>query len=273
MKKILSKFLLYIILIAISLIVFIPLYWMLISSLKENIDVFSIPIIWWPKKLIWNNYAEVFKVMPFITNILNSFKLVVIITIVQLFTSSFAAYGFSKIEFPGRDLLFVGYIFTLAIPWQSYMIPQFMIMRTFKLIDKHLALVLLLSFTALGVFLIKQFYASIPYELNEAARIDGLSEYGIYAKIILPLSKPAIAALTISTFVNVWNDYMGAIIYLNSDNKKTIQLALRELITSYGPEYSLIMAGSVISLIPVLILFLFLQRYFVAGISMSGLKG
>ena len=177
------------------------------------------------------------------------------ITLIQLFTSSFAAYGFSKLNFKGRDILFLAYIGTIAVPWQSYMIPQFIMMRKVGLTYTLWSLVLLQAFNAFGVFLLKQYYSSIPDSLCESARIDGLSEWGIYRKIILPLTKPAIASLTIITFVNTWNDYMGPFIYLSSTENKTIQLGLKMFIGLFDAEYALIMAASVVSVLPVAFIF------------------
>lgn len=141
------------------------------------------------------------------------------------------------------------------------------------MVDTHLSLIILQSFTAFGVFLVRQFYMEIPDEICEAARIDGASEYGIYGRIMLPLSKPVIATLTIFSFTSTWNDFMGPLIYINTDKLKTIQLGLRSFISEYSSEYSLIMAGSVIALIPVILVFACLQKYFVEGIASTGLKG
>ena len=165
------------------------------------------------------------------------------------------------------------YILTISVPWQVYMVPQFIMMSKLKLTDSHIGLIMMHTFTATGVFLIRQFYMGIPNELLEASRIDGLSEYGIYAKIMLPLSKPAIATLCITTFTFEWNDFMGPLVYLSTNSKKTIQLILRMFNTQYSSNYALIMAAAVISLIPVMVLFIFLQRYFVEGIASTGVKG
>ncbi len=154
-----------------------------------------------------------------------------------------------------------------------YMVPQFIMMRKFGLNDKLLAIICLQAFSAFGVFMMKQFYEGIPDELCEAARIDGMSEYRIYASIMLPLSKPSLATVTIFTFVNTWNDYLGPLIYLKSERKKTIQLGLKMFISQYSSDYGLIMACSVLSLIPVLVVFLCLQKYFVEGVAATGLKG
>ena len=165
------------------------------------------------------------------------------------------------------------YIATIAVPWQVYMVPQFMFMRKLGLADTHLAIIILQAFSAFGVFLTRQFYRSIPTELCEAARLDGLSEYGIWARIMLPLSKAAIATLIIFTFVNTWNDYMGPMIYLTRDINKTVQVGLRRFIQENSSDYHLIMAASLCSLLPVSVVFLCLQRYFIEGIATSGLKG
>ena len=199
--------------------------------------------------------------------------LTLIVTFLQLLTSSFAAYSFAKLDFRHKNGLFLAYIATIAMPWQVYMVPQFIMMRRMGLNDKLLAMICLQAFSAFGVFMMKQFYEGIPDDLCEAARIDGMSEYRIYASIMLPLSKPALSTLTIFTFGATWNDYLGPLIYLKSQEKKTIQLGLKMFISQYSSDYGLIMAGSVLSLIPVLIVFLVLQKYFVEGVASTGLKG
>ena len=267
------KVLIYVFLIITAFAMIIPFLWMLSASIKLDKDVFAFPIDWFPKNPQWQNYVKIWTKIPLMTFVLNTAKLTVIVTILQLFTSSFAAYAFSKLRFKGRNVLFLGYIATIAMPWQVYMVPQFMMMRSFGLNNTHLAIICLQAFSAFGVFMMKQFYEGVPNELCEAARIDGMSEYGIYAKIVLPLSKPAIATLTIFTFVNTWNDFLGPYLYLTKQKLKTIQIGLRMFIGQYSSEYGLIMAASVVALIPVLTVFLSLQKYFVEGVASSGLKG
>jgi multiple sugar transport system permease protein len=271
--EMISKTLMFFMLLVISFLVLVPFLWMLSSSLKLDNEVFSVPIQWIPKSPRWANYLDIWKQVPFLTFYKNTAKLTLIITLLQLFTSSLASYGFAKMKFPGRNTLFIAYIATIAVPWQVYMVPQFILMKKVGLVDTHMSLILLQAFTAFGVFLLRQFYMSIPEELSEAARIDGLSEYGIYARIILPLSKPSLATLTIFTFVNTWNDFMGPLIYLNSTKLKTIQLGLRMFISQYAADYGLIMAASVVAVVPVVILFIFTQRFFIEGIATTGLKG
>ena len=296
----LNKIITYIFLVALAALMLLPFVWMLSASLKMDKDVFRFPIQWIPEVPQWGNYVRIWIQIPFLTFFANLWdfngdgitdstdlspthiyeqagtftaKLTVIITFLQLFTSSLAGYAFAKLQFKGRDIIFLAYIASIAIPWQSYMVPQFIMMRKLDLVDTHMALILLQAFTAFGVFLMRQFFISIPNDIIDAARIDGLSEYGIYFRIMLPLSKPALATLTIFTAVFVWNDFMGPLIYLNSQNLKTIQLGLRLFIMQYSANYALIMAASLVSLIPVVVLFLAFQRFFVEGIASTGVKG
>lgn len=259
--------------IAVSMVMFIPFAWMLSASLKLDQDVFSFPVRWIPENPRWLNYQEIWTTIPLGLFIFNSAKLTFFVTALQLLTSSFAGYAFSKLQFKFKNALFLGYVATLAMPWHVYMVPQFIMMRGFHLNNSHLGIVCLQAFSAFGVFLMRQLYQSIPDELCEAARIDGMSEYGIWARIMLPLSKPALSTLTIFAFVTTWNDFLGPMIYLTKTNLKTIQIGLRMFITQYSSEYGLIMAASVVALIPVLIVFLSLQRFFVQGIATAGLKG
>lgn len=265
---------LYIVLILLALTMLLPFAWMLSASFKLDREVFAFPIQWIPSNPRWANYKDIWTVIPLGRFILNTTEITIIVTLLQLLTSSFAAYAFAKLQFKGRDVLFLAYIATIAVPWQAYMVPQFIMMRNvFHLNDNMWAIVCLQAFSAFGVFLMRQFYTDVPTELCEAARIDGMTEYQIWWSVMLPLSKPALATLTIFTFVNTWNDFLGPLIYLTTTTKKTIQVGLRMFISQYSTDYGLIMAASVVVLIPVLIVFLALQKYFVQGIATSGLKG
>lgn len=268
-----GKVLLYIFLSLLACVALVPFVWMVSSSLKLDKDVFRYPIEWIPSVRHWENYVIIWQKVPLLAYFKNTTFIAIVVTLMQTLTSSFAAYAFAKMQFKGRDVLFLCYIATIAVPWQVYMLPQFIMMRSIGLYDNPWSLIVLQSFSAFGVFLMRQFYLGIPNELNEAARIDGLSEYGIWLRIIMPLAKPAIATLVIFTFVGTWNDYMGPLIYLTQDLNKTIQVGLRRFIQQYSSDYHLIMAASLCSLIPVTIVFLFLQRYFIEGISTTGLKG
>lgn len=268
-----SRCLLYAVLLILTAAMLVPFVWMLSASLKLDKDVFIFPIQWIPKNPRWKNYVDIWTKISLLTFVINTVKITLIVTFLQLLTSSFAAYAFAKLKFKHKNTLFMAYIATIAVPWQVYMVPQFMMMRNFGLNDSHLAIIFLQAFSAFGVFMMRQFYQGIPDELCEAARIDGMNEYQIYARIMLPLSKPALSTLTIFTFVNTWNDFLGPLIYLKTEAKKTLQLGLKMFLSQYSSEYGLIMAASVLSLIPVLIVFLSLQKYFVEGIAATGVKG
>ena len=272
-QHVVSRVLIYALLIIVAALMLIPFLWMLSASFKLNKDVFTFPIEWIPSNPRPQNYVDIWTKIPLLTFVKNTAFLTIIVTILQVLTSSFAAYAFAKLNFKGKNVLFLGYIATIAVPWQAYMVPQFMMMRSWHLNNTHLAIICLQAFSAFGVFMMKQFYEGVPAELCEAARIDGLSEYGIYARIMLPLSLPAVSTLVIFTFVNTWNDFLGPLIYLTKTELKTIQIGLRMFISQYSAEYGLIMAASVVALIPVLIVFLSLQKYFVQGVASSGLKG
>lgn len=268
-----SRVILYAVLIVLAFLMLVPFAWMLSASLKLDKDVFIFPIQWIPENPRWRNYIDIWTKIPLAKFVLNTVKITLIVTLLQLLTSSFAAYAFAKLNFKHKNALFLAYIATIAVPWQVYMVPQFMMMRKFGLNDTHLAIICLQAFSAFGVFMMRQFYQGIPDELCEASRIDGMTEYQIWAKVMLPLSKPALSTLTIFTFVNTWNDFLGPLIYLKTEAKKTLQLGLKMFLSQYSSEYGLIMAASVLSLIPVLIVFLTLQQYFVEGIAATGVKG
>jgi multiple sugar transport system permease protein len=271
--SVLGRVLGYLVLIAASAAVLLPFYWMVMSSLKTNNTVFTAPIQWVPEVFQWHNYVDIFTRSDMTTWLKNTLILSVVVTFLQVLTGSFAAYGFSKTRFPGRDALFLTYLGTIAVPWQAYMIPQFILFSKLHLANSLWSIIALQAFGAFGVFLMKQFYETIPEELSEAARLDGLSEYGIWRRIMLPLSVPALASLTLLTFVNTWNDYLGPLVYLRDKDLWTIQLGLRTFISQYNAEYALIMTGSVLSVLPIAIIFLLGQRYFVEGIATSGMKG
>lgn len=272
-RSLIARIFVYALAVIVAAAILTPFLWMVSSSLKLDNDVFTIPIQWIPHDVQWRNFADIWTRIPMATYLRNTVFLSTVITLLQVLTGSFAAYGFAKVRFRGRDALFVVYISTIALPWQAYMVPQYIMMVKAGLTDTFLSLILLQAFGAFGVFLMRQYYLTIPDELCEAARIDGLSEYGIWARIILPLSKPALASLALLTFVNTWNDYMGPFIYLTDNDHWTIQLGLQSFVGEFSTDYAMMMTGSVLSVLPILVIFLFGQRYFIRGIATSGLKG
>ena len=263
----------YTVVIASSLTMILPFLWMLSSSFKDSLEVFNFPIQWIPQNLKLKNYSYIWNKANYPQLFFNTLKLTVVITILQIVTCSLAAYAFSKLVFPERDKIFILYLATLMLPYQVVMIPQFSVIKIFGLTNTHMALILIQAFNPMGVFLMKQFFDGIPNELSEAARIDGLNEFGIYSKIIMPLSKSVIGTLVILTSVSVWNDFLAPLIYINSRELYTIQLGLRNMISEFTAEYGPIMVASVISIIPILIVFLCFQSFFEQSLASSGVKG
>ena len=275
-KRRAGKIIYHVLVCGVGLLMLYPLIWMLMSSFKDTNTIFSTAESLLPKPFTLENYENGWKGfagVSFGTFFKNSLFITVVATIGTLFSSACVAYGFSRCKFKGRNLLFLLYVATMSIPWQVYMLPQYSLMNSLHLVDTHIGYILMQSFNAFGVFLMRQAFISIPDELLEAARIDGLSEYGIYGKIVLPLSKASATTLIIFTFVTIWNDYMGPMIYFNTETNKTIQLGIKMFIGQYSTEYGLVMAVSVLALIPVLLIFLIGQKQFVQGIASSGIKG
>ena len=271
--KVISKALLYAILISGALLSLLPFLWMISGSMKLDTELYEWPIKWIPDPPRFSNFTDVLEAIPFMTYFFNTLKLAVIITALQLVTCSLAAYAFSKIPFPGRDKMFLMYLGTMMIPFQVTMIPQYIMMGNLGLRNTHTVLILIQAFSPFGVFLLRQAFVGIPRELSEAARIDGCSEMGILVRIILPLSKANLATLTTFTFCYVWNDYLAPMIYLSKDNLRTIQLGIKVFNTVNGVEYTLILAATVMGLAPLILIYLFCQKYFIESAATSGLKG
>lgn len=272
-KTKLSTICIYIACILVAAIMLIPFVWMLSASFKAKNEIFTTPIKWIPEVFRTVNYEKIFNDIPFLTYFLNTLKITVAVTALQLVTCSMAAYAFSKLKFPGRDKIFLAYLGTMMVPWHAIMIPQFIIIQKLGLYDSHWSLILTGAFSAFGVFILRQNMMSIPDSLAEAAKIDGCGFFGIFSKIILPLSKTGLVTLGVLTFNSVWNDYMGPMIYLDTDTKKTIQLGLATFKRQFDTDYGAIMAGTVISLIPIVIVYAMAQKNIVEGVAFTGVKG
>ncbi len=257
----------------VTFLMVIPFVWMVSASFKAKTEIFTKPIQWIPKVFRTVNYVTVIEDIPFPIYFYNTAKITICVTLLQLITCSMAAFAFAKLKFPGRDQLFLGYLGTMMVPWHAIMIPQFMVIQKLGLYDNHLSLILTGAFSAFGVFIMRQNMLSIPDSLNEAAKIDGCGPFGIYTRIALPLSKTGLATVTALTFTSVWNDYMGPMIYLDTDTKKTIQLGLATFRRQFDTNYGAIMAGTVISLIPVVVVYALAQKYIVEGVAFTGVKG
>ncbi len=275
-----SKISIGLILVLVSLLIFLPLLIMISAAFKNEIEIFDYPIHIIPKQATLANFTRLFfdtagklNLNSFPIYIFNSVKITSIIMVIQLFTSTTAAYAFSKLKWKGRDVLFLIYVSSIMIPAQIVIIPQFIMVRTLGMYNTHLALILLGSFTAFGTFLVKQYFMTISDSLLEAARIDGANEFYIYYKIMLPLSKPILAVQVIFSFRYFWNDFFVPMIYLSDASLKTVPLGMADFVTEYFTYYGPQMAACMISIMPVVIIFLFTQKYFVEGIASGSLKG
>jgi multiple sugar transport system permease protein len=257
----------------------LPFLWMLSTSLKtySSVFVFNLSDIqWMPKPLYWKNYVDVWKVVPFARFYLNSIFVCVAVTFGQVATSSLAAYAFARLKFPGRDKIFFAYLATMMIPGSVTIIPVFALMRQLGWIDTYKALIIPAIFSAYGTFLLRQFFMTIPRDLEDAAKIDGCSFWGIFRQVILPLSKTSIATLTIFVSLGNWVSFMWPLLVTNSIEKRTLPIGLayfQELYQYAQPDWGLLMAGSLVTMVPVIIVFLFNQRFFVEGIKLTGMKG
>ena len=272
-SAVLRRVLLYIVLILIAVIMVVPFLWMLSTSLKTQYDAVKIPPVWIPDPPRWENYVKLFTEQPMFQFMLNTIKIVFFVVLGQLFFSSLAAYSFARISFKGRNVVFCFYIATLMVPGQVTMIPTYLMFAKAGLTDNHLALILPAFFSAFGVFLLRQFFMSLPRELEEAAEIDGCNPFMTYWRIMLPLVVPAMLTLGVFTLMNTWNDYMGPLIYLSSPEKYTMTLGIAYFKGVYTTQWNLVMAGSIVSVVPILIAYLCAQKYFIEGIAFSGVKG
>lgn len=272
-SRIMSQVILHVVLILGAAAMIIPFLWMISTSLKDFGQVFIIPPKWIPKPIMWSNYPNAWKALPFGNAYLNSIKIAVIVVAVQLLTASMAAYAFAKLKFKGRDVLFTIFLATMMIPGQVTMIPTFILMKYLGWIDTHLPLIVPGAlFSAFGVFLLRQFMLGLPKELDEAAIMDGANHWTIYWRIALPLIVPAMTALGIFTFMGTWNNFMGPLIYLNTPEKFTVPMLLNQFKGQYITDWTLMMAASALAIIPVLIIYLIGQRYIIEGIALTGMK-
>ncbi len=255
-----------------ALTMIMPFIWMVSTSFKALSEVFVFPPTLFGEKLLWQNYLRVFERFPFGLFFLNSLKISLVVILGQLFTSSMAGFAFSRLKFPWRDSLFALYLGTLIVPYHVTLIPTFILMRTFGWIDTHYSLIVPSMVSAFGTFLMRQFFLTIPQDL-EAAKIDGCTPFGVYYRIFMPLSKPAIATLGVFIFMGSWNDFIRPLIFINSIPKMTVPLGLAFMQGMYSTDWAVLMAGTVISVLPVLIAFFLAQEYFVQGVTLSGMKG
>lgn len=271
----LGKAIIYVVLTVIGASFCVPFVWLVSSSLKDPAQIWVYPPEWIPKPVRWANYSEALAKINFGSLTLNTLTISILFTLGLALSASFCAYGFARMRFPGRDIIFLILLSTTMLPDIVLMIPQFILFKYLGWIDTFLPLIVPVWFGggAFNIFLLRQFFRTIPGELSDAARIDGCTEFGIYARIILPLAKPALTTVSIFAFLFSWNDFMGPLIYINSEAKKTIALGLGAFINVYQTQWNWLMAASVTMTLPTIILFLAAQRYFIEGIVLTGMKG
>ncbi|MDD5766596.1 MAG: carbohydrate ABC transporter permease [Candidatus Marinimicrobia bacterium] len=265
----------YLLLICAAVVLILPFIWIISTSLKGNESIFAFPPQWIPKDFHWDNYAKVFTKMPFFVYLKNSVFISVMTILGTLISSSLVAYAFACLKWPGRDWLFIFVLGTMMLPAQVTMIPVFVLYKQFGWLNTFKPLIVPAFFGggAFNIFLLRQFFLTIPKELFEAARLDGCSEFRIYWKIVLPLAKPALATVAILTFMMTWNDFLGPLIYLSDKLKGTLALGLAMFVGQYQTEWGVLMAASVLVMLPVIVLFFLFQKYFIRGFMMSGIKG
>ena len=273
LRKWLGDGMAYLLLGAMGISMLVPFGWMLVASLRSKTEFFQQGGALLPSGAHWGNYASAWTTVPFGAFFVNSVFVAVCVTFGQLATSSLAAYAFARMRFKGRDALFVAYLSTMMAPTQVTLIPLFIMMVKLHWIDSYAALIVPSLASAYGCFLLRQFFLTIPTELEDAARIDGAGQWGIFARIMLPLTKPALAAFGVIAFLGSWNSFVWPLIVINRPSMKTLPIGLQSLQGFYGDaNWAVLMAGAVIAAAPMLLLFLLAQKFFIEGITMTGIN-
>lgn len=270
-----KKILIHLVLIVLGIVMVLPFVWMLSTALKGPREIFIYPPKWIPEKLHWSNFKEAWNAAPFARFYLNSILISAATTVGQVITGVLAAYAFARLEFSGKDFLFLVFLGTLMVPSQVTLIPTYIVMSDIGWVDTYQALIVPFIASAFSVFLLRQFFLTIPPELEEAAIMDGCSKVRFIVFILLPLSKPAIASVSLFTFLGSWNSYLWPLIVINSNSMRTLPIGLRYFVAQQGggSQWHLLMAASVITIVPVLLVFFFTQKQFIEGIAQTGIKG
>jgi multiple sugar transport system permease protein len=270
----LQKGIAYVICSLVSVIYIFPFYWMLATSLKSDSEIFQWPPAWIPAVLRWENYPAALTYIPYWLYMKNTVIICILSVIGTLVSCTLIAYGFSRLSWPGRDVVFIAYLSTLMLPFQVTMIPLYIVFRNLGWVGTYLPLVIPTFFgSPYYVFLLRQFYRTIPNELSDAARIDGCGELSIFWRIMIPLTKPAMFTVALFTFLGQYNNFLGPLIYLTHEDQWTISLGLQMFKNMYGLQWQKMMAASTLTMLPPLVLFFFTQRTFMEGIALTGIKG
>ena len=273
-RALINRVLLWVIVLSLCLISLFPFFWMVRSSLMTKTEIFGTPMKWWPQEVQWQNYRQAMTQVTFGRFFLNSLFLVAVNILGKLLSSSLVAFGFSRIEFTGKKIWFALVIATMMIPWSVLLIPQFMLWNVVGFYNTYVPLTLPAFFLdGFYIFLLRQFFSTLPRDYDEAAILDGASYFTIYSRIILPLCKPALLTVCVFTFMNTWNDFIGPMIYLKDPKMSTVSLGLQMFISQYTTEWHLMMAAATVAVAPMIVMFFFAQRYFIEGMTFSGIKG
>lgn len=274
-SKRVNKIVITIILVVGAFVCLIPFLWLIRSSLMDTIEIFQFPPKFLPSKIQWHNYVDAISAFPFFDYLKNTLTIMIPVMLGTVITSSMCAFGFARLKFPMKNFWFAMVIASMLLPSAVTMIPIFIMWRKLDMINTFIPLQVPAWFGggAFNVFLLRQFFMTIPKELDEAAVIDGANYFQIFSKIMLPLIKPALIAVSIFTFIGVWNDFFGPLIYLNDSSKFTIALGLLQFQGQYSTQWNLLMAASAITIIPAIIVFFIGQKYFIEGITLTGIKG
>jgi multiple sugar transport system permease protein len=261
------------VLVAAAVVILFPLIWMVLTSLKPENDVTTFPPSLWPRDWSFAAYANVWTRVPFGRFFINTVIFAGGVTLVSLLFDSMTAYALSRLRFPGRDVIFVVILVAMMLPFQVTFIPLYVTVAKLHLLNTYQGLIIPRATNAFGIFMLRQFFMTLPRDLDEAARVDGASEFYIYSRIILPLSGPALATLAVFHFMYNWNDFLWPLLITSTTDMETLPAGLALFVGQHVVEYAVVMAGAVLALLPLFIAFLFAQKYFVRGVSLTGLKG
>ena len=274
-RKLGRSVLVYSILVLLSLIFTLPLLWMATTSLKEQGQVFQVPPVWIPDPWRWDNYPEAVRRAPLWLWLYNTATITVLATIGNVITASMVGFGFARLRFPGRDVLFILLLCTMMLPPVVTLVPKFIMFRTIGWNDTFYPLIVpaFLGTSAFNIFLVRQYYLTIPLDLDEAARIDGASNWQVWLRILVPISMPVLVAVAIFSFVQHWNEFLDALVFLHSEQMKTLSLGLRAFINPNDASWHITMAASMWLIVPMIVIFFIGQRHFIQGAAMSGITG
>ncbi len=273
-NSLLRKSVLYFVLLFFAMLYLVPFFFLLMGSFKTTSELFQVPFKWLPESFDFTNYVNMFNQIPFMNYLKNTMIIVVFSVIGALVSNSIIAYGFARLRWPGREKAFMVVLATMILPYQVTMIPLYLMFTKMNWVGTFLPLIVPQFFgNAFYIFLLRQFLVGVPKEITESARIEGANEFQIFLRVIMPVSKPALASVAIMSFIRAWNDFLGPLVFLGSDRLYTLSLAASMLKSNFDPNWDLLLPLGVVMVLPVLILFFVLQKYFIQGITMSGIKG